>query len=233
MSKTITVGEFQIEVTKKKMKNMRLRVLPPDGKICISAPKNVSDKKIYDFVLSHTEWIKETSEKVRQKSAFADNSLKDSFYLFGKKYTLKKQEGKKKSLVLKDGCAILTLPNKTKPEEDEKYITEWYRKKLKETIPSLLSKWEKITGLSCSSWQIRDMTSRWGSCSVNTKSIRLNLQLAKRPEICLEYVILHELAHTKVAGHGPDFKAILDKHMPDWRNVKKLLNSFPFDTVKN
>jgi predicted metal-dependent hydrolase len=224
--KIIKISEFEIEVTKKKMKTMRLRVLS-DGKICISAPKGISEKAIKDFAESHSEWIRDAVSKVKQDEAAGNGGCRagEHLYLFGEKYLIEENTGRKKSLVLREEKAILTIPENTDDDARKKFITEWYREKLKEEIPPLLEKWESISGLTCSSWQIRDMKSRWGSCSINSKSIRLNLQLAKRPKICLEYVILHELAHTKVAGHGADFKAILDRFMPEWRKIKKLLNT--------
>lgn len=92
-----------------------------------------------------------------------------------------------------------------------------------------LPKWEKITGLYCNSWQTKYMTTRWGTCNTNTRKIWFNLQLAKKPIECLEYVVLHELAHLKVRNHGKDFIAIMDQYMPYWRETKKLLNELKLD----
>ena len=65
------------------------------------------------------------------------------------------------------------------------------------------------------------MKTRWGTCNTVTGKIWLNLQLAKKPLICLEYVILHELTHLKVRNHGKDFIAVMDRYMPDWQTIKK------------
>ena len=101
------------------------------------------------------------------------------------------------------------------------YFASWYRALLKAEVEKHLPKLEKITGLYCSSWQSKYMTTRWGTCNTNTRKIWLNLQLAKKPIECLEYVILHELAHLKVRNHGAEFIAILDQHMSYWRDLKK------------
>ena len=100
---------------------------------------------------------------------------------------------------------------------------------LKEKIELYLPKWEQISGLYCDSWQTKYMTTRWGTCNTATKKIWFNLQLAKKPVECLEYVMLHELAHLKVRNHGKDFVAILDKYMPYWRETRKLLNELKLD----
>ena len=84
--------------------------------------------------------------------------------------------------------------------------------------------WSERTGLVPSGCIVRNMTSRWGTCNTKTGRITLNLQLVRYPIPCLEYVILHELAHLRVLGHGADFKALLDAYMPQWRARRKQLN---------
>ena len=106
--------------------------------------------------------------------------------------------------------------------------TDWQAadKQLRQAITELLPKWESITGLKCSAWQIRKMKTRWGSCNVKTHKIWFNLYLAKTNQRCLEYIILHELLHIKVADHGPKFKALMDYYMPSWREVRKELKQY-------
>lgn len=108
------------------------------------------------------------------------------------------------------------------PESGEtKPYSEAERAALKEQIARLLPKWEERTGLHCAGWQIRDMKTRWGSCSTQTKKIRFALMLARQPEECVEYVILHELAHLYEPSHNARFKAFLDGYMPGWREIRK------------
>lgn len=98
------------------------------------------------------------------------------------------------------------------------------RDTLRELIEIILPKWERVTGLCCSSWQIRDMKTRWGTCNTQTGKIWLSLQLARQPIEFIEYVVLHELIHLKIPGHGKDFKEMLDLYMPDWREKRKMIN---------
>lgn len=155
-------------------------------------------------------------------------------YVFGKQYFLRVMYSYKgNSLVLNGNEAVLTVRKESTARRREAFVNEWYRDLLKEKISIYLPKWEQITGLYCDSWQTKYMTTRWGTCNTNTRKIWFNLQLAKKPIECLEYVILHELAHLKVKNHGKDFIAILDMYMPYWRETKKLLNDFKLDYMES
>ena len=100
------------------------------------------------------------------------------------------------------------------------------RKLLKMRITELLPKWEALTGLHCQTWQLRKMKTRWGSCNIKTKKIWFNLHLAQTTNRCLEYIILHELLHIRIANHGSEFKENMDRYMPNWREVRKELNQY-------
>ena len=119
---------------------------------------------------------------------------------------------------------VLSLRGDGSPEQRKAVLDAWLRERLKAEIAYLLPILSERTGLVPSGWTVRDMTSRWGSCNTQTGKITLNLQLVQYPIICLEYVILHELCHLCVRGHGADFKALLDQFMPDWKARRKLLN---------
>lgn len=94
---------------------------------------------------------------------------------------------------------------------------------LKKKIDVFLPKWENITGLKCSSYHMQYMSSRWGSCIPSTGRICFNLQLVDKPDVCIEYVVLHELIHLRIKGHGAGFKNELSKYMPDWKEANSLL----------
>ena len=140
-------------------------------------------------------------------------------------YLLVNYSNKGNSLVLDGEKAILTVREGSTTEQREKFVNEWYRTILKAEIERVLPKWEQITGLHPDGWQTKNMTTRWGTCNVKTRKIWLNLQLAKKTPECLEYVILHELVHLVEKGHNERFVALMDKFMPNWRNVRKNLNN--------
>ena len=102
-------------------------------------------------------------------------------------------------------------------------ITAAEKTELLRKILMYAQKWEPVLGVQAAKWQLRKMKTRWGSCSVESGNIRINIYLAKKPEECLEYVVLHELCHLLEANHGPGFHQLLDKYMPDWRERKQIL----------
>ena len=214
------IAGFEVELTRKKIKNIYLRVLP-DGSITISAPKRVSESVIEKFVKSKAQWIaaRQSEENKRIVREYKDG---ESIYLFGERLALVVLQSAKNSIHSEEGKLILYVKENA---DREKLVNEWYRGVLKERISQRLYEWESITGLKSSCWQIRNMKTRWGTCNVSTRKIWLNLQLAKLPYECLEYVILHELAHLKVSNHGPQFCAILDEYMPHWRDIRKRMNN--------
>ena len=228
----VLISDIQIEIIKKDIKNMHLSVLPPDGKVRVSAPNNLSDESIIMFVKTKLGWIKKQQEKfeLQPRQSEREYISGETLYVWGHQYFLQVEYNQKKnSLVLEGNKAILSVRKESTAKQREKFVNEWYRSLLKTEVEKYLPKWEAITGLYCDSWQSKYMTTKWGTCNTSTRKIWLNLQLAKKPIECLEYVILHELAHLKVKNHGPDFVAILDLYMPYWRECKKMLNDSKLD----
>lgn len=228
----VLISDIQIEIIKKDIKNMHLSVLPPDGKVRVSAPNNLSDESIIMFVKTKLGWIKKQQEKFEQQPRQSEREYVsgETLYVWGYQYYLQVEYNQKRnSLVLEGNKAILSVRKESTAKQREKFVNEWYRSLLKTEVEKYLPKWEAITGLYCDSWQSKYMTTKWGTCNTSTKKIWLNLQLAKKPMECLEYVILHELAHLNVKNHGADFIAILDLHMPYWRECKKMLNDSKLD----
>ena len=228
----IEISGIQIEVQKKNIKNMHLVVAPPDGKVRVSAPMHLTDESIAMFVRTKIGWIKKQREKfeVQPRQSKRDYVSGETIYVWGQQYFLRVLYSYKgNSLILNGNEAVLTVRKESTTEQREAFVNEWYRALLKEQTELYLPKWEKITGLYCDSWQTKYMTTRWGTCNTATRKIWLNLQLAKKPVECLEYVILHELVHLQVLNHGKEFIEIMDRFMPYWRETRKLLNELKLD----
>lgn len=228
----IEVAGIPVEVIKKNIKNLHLAVLPPDGAVRVSAPQSLSDESIQLFIRTRLGWIHKQQEKFSRQPRQSERQFisGETLYVWGKQYFLQVEYSYKgNSLILSGNKAILTVRKESTPKQRESFVNEWYRMHLKAEIERLLPIWEERTNLHCSSWQTKNMTTRWGTCNTNTGKIWLNLQLAKKPTECLEYVILHELAHLKYKNHGNKFIAFMDAHMPYWRDTRKLLNDSTLD----
>ena len=228
----IVVSNISAEVIRKNIKNMHLAVLPPDGRVRVSAPTQLTDEAITMFVRTKLGWIKKQQEKFQQQPRQSERQYVsgETLYVWGKQYFLQMEYSYKgNALTLSGDKAILTVRKESSPKQRGSFVNEWYRSLSKQEVAKYLPKWEKTTGLYCSSWQSKYMTTKWGTCNPTSKKIWLNVQLAKKPIECLEYVILHELAHLKVHNHGPEFTAILDQYMPYWRDHRRRLNDSTLD----
>ena len=224
----IKIANLDVELIRKNIKNMHLYVLRPDGKIRITAPAKLSEEKIREFILSKLDWIYKQQEKIKGEphQSPLEYVCGETLFIFGKPYMLEVIIGKRtREFVFSGERAILYDKKGSTKEQREKAVNEGLRSALKLKIDELLPKWEKITNLHPSSYQTKKMKSRWGTCNVRTKKIWLNLELAHKKEECIEYVILHEICHLKVTNHGNDFIKLMDRYMPNWREIKKELNA--------
>lgn len=225
----MTLSDVEIKVEKKRIKNMHIYIKPPYGEVLVTAPTYVSKKQIEEFILEREAWIIKNVEKMQNTKVTVDPLYEtgETISVWGEIYTLNVLEDTRYSLTLDDESktATLIVREGCTFEQKENFVKEWYRAELEERVNILLPQWEAYTGLHCSSWQSKTMKTRWGTCNTKTNKVWLNVRLAEHPVECLEYVILHELAHTRVPNHSAEFKAILSEFMPEWKNAKKLLNS--------
>ena len=144
----------------------------------------------------------------------------------GHPYILNVIESKEKQRVeLRDRkyMELYIRPGHTK-DKREKLLREWYRKELKALIPEYIQKWEKIIGVKVEDWGVKLMKTRWGTCNVRDKRIWINLELAKKNSRCLDYIIVHEMVHLLERKHNEQFKAYMDRFLPNWKSIKKELN---------
>lgn len=224
----IVIDNITVTLERKKIKNMYLRVLPPNGEVKVSAPLFISDNEITNFIKSRKEWI------LKKQKLILDNNIKSPLkyktgeihYLWGKEYTLQQISNETiKHVVVDDDKSIiyLPIPKRSTIEKRKKILNEFYRNQMKIAIPPVLDKCVKIVGKTPSEVKIRNMKN-WGNCRYQDKRITLNLNLAKKDPICLEYVMIHELCHLIEFNHGKEFKKLMDEFCPNWKKIKKILN---------
>ena len=231
-SHQITVQNITVDVVRKGIKNLHLGVYPPDGRVRVAAPLAVSDDAVRLAVIGKLGWIK------RKQASFAAQSRQskramvsgESHYFLGKRYRLRIVESiaAPKVVINKSRLELHVLPASTS-EERERVLQRWYRARLKELVAPLLEKWQPILGVAAEHWGIRKMKTRWGSCSTDTGRIWLNLELAKKPAQCVEYILVHELAHLRERHHDARFQALMESVMPQWQLYREELNRTPLN----
>ncbi|MCL2247018.1 MAG: M48 family metallopeptidase [Lentimicrobiaceae bacterium] len=226
------IHDIEIEVIKKRIKNLHLYVLPPNGSVRVSAPLPVSDENIRLFVTSKISWIRTQQNKFAKQLRHNEREFVsgETIYIWGKQYYLQVEYSSKANKFLLDGeRAILTVRQESTAKQRENYVNEVLRKHLKKEITRLLPVWEQKTGLQCKQWLVKYMKTRWGTFSERTGTISFNLQLAHKPIECLEYIIVHELGHITHHNHGKGFIAYMDTCLPYWRETKNKLNNLTLD----
>jgi predicted metal-dependent hydrolase len=227
----IRVEGIAVRVLRKDIKNLHLGVYPPNGRVRVAAPLAVSDDAVRLAVVGRLGWIK------KQRANFAAQAREspremvsgESHHFLGRRYRLR--------VVVGEGPSRVLLHNRTRLELHvslgadsavrERALQRWYRRRLRELIPPLLEKWEPIVGVRVAFWGIKRMKTRWGSCNDVARRVWLNLELAKKPAACLEYILVHEMVHLKERHHTDQFRQYMDRFMPLWRLRREELNRAP------
>lgn len=224
----IIVNDFEIELIKKNIKNLNLSVHPPNGRIRMAAPLHVSEETIRLFVISKSKWIEKNQEKFKNKKIGLKKSYLqgEKHYFNGERYVLNifKTRGKQKVEVNGNKDINMYLRKNNTYESRKTLMSSFYRDYLKENIPVHINKWQPILNVKVEDFGIKQMKTRWGTCNTKAKRIWLNLELAKADRRSLEYVVVHEMIHLIEANHSSRFKFLMDKHLPNWKEIKKELN---------
>ncbi len=225
----ITVANTSFQITRKKIKNLYLRVSVADGSLKITAPLKLSEQKIKAFITSKLAWIEKQKIKYQNRTApiIYRYTTGESHYYQGNCYALNVIHHETKAqVILNDQATIdLYIAENSSITQRQRIMANWYRKKIKEAIPPLLAKWQNIIGVEITDCRIKQMKTRWGTCNIKQRRIWLNLELAKKPQHCLEYIIVHELVHLLERYHNARFYAYMDRFLPQWQSYKKELNS--------
>ena len=188
------IDGLEIEIQKKRIKNYHIYVKAPDGAVLVTVPLRSSEASIRNFVSERMDWIRKSRDDVRNRA--------------------EKRSEIRKYLYTADGRIEVS---------DITYSDKELSALLRERIRLRLPVMEALCGISCKSISVRRMKTRWGSCTTKIGAIRINLDLIHYPDSCLDYILLHELLHIRVPNHGPKFRALMTKYMPDWKERRKML----------
>lgn len=228
---TLTVGGVLVHLVRKDIKNLHLGVYPPNGRVRVAAPLLISDDAVRLAVIRRLAWIKTRRAKFDQQERQGEREMVtgESHWFLGQRYRLRVVEcdlPPSVTITKKTTLELWVRPG-TSPERRREILTAWYRDELKARIPALIAKWSATLGVTPSGWSVVRMKTKWGTCNPDTGHIRLNLELIKKPERCLDYLVLHELTHLLERHHNDRFVALLDRHLPAWRSLRDELNRLP------
>jgi len=233
-NRILEVRGIRVEVVRKAIKNLHIGVYPPEGRVRVAAPLRVNDEAVRLAVIARLGWIR------RQQSRFAEQPRQsaremtngESHYVWGRRYRLRLIERPGPFKVVLSGNSHLDLY--IRPGADatqrEKALNNWYRSQLKVRIPALITKWEPVIGVTVSEWRIKKMKTKWGSCNPVARRIWLNLELAKKPLGCLEYIMVHEMVHLLERHHNSRFYSLMEKLLPQWSLQRERLRHQPLSS---
>lgn len=216
------------ELIQKSVRNISISILPPDGRVRITAPLRTDISVVLRFASAKADWIRKHREKILQRPVqprkkFTDGEVHD---LLGKNYRLVLRQD------MRSGAAVVhyearEIHTSALISSDSRRLSleRLFRRELNKLIPGLISKWEPVMNVKVHAYGIKKMKTRWGTCNVKAQRIWLNLELAGKPVECLEYIVVHEMVHLLERNHTKRFYALMDRFMPEWKQVKKILDN--------
>lgn len=229
-SVSLTIRGIDVDVVYKDIKNLHIGVYPPLGRVRVAAPRRLDDDQVRLAVIQRLPWIKQQRKQLRSAERQSEREMVtgESHYVWGIRRRMKVIERPGRAHFEVDGERLLLyVPAGTTAERRRNLLDRWYREQLRARIPNLIAKWEPILEVTVSQWSIRRMKTKWGSCNRETGHIWFNVELAKKPPNCLEYIVVHEMTHYRERNHGPRFTKLMDRFLPNWRSLRDQLNDAP------
>ena len=226
----LTLGEITVDVIQKDIKNVHLSVYPPTGRVRIAAPLRMDVDTIRIYAISKLGWIKKQQTKFREQVRETPREFlnKEGHYFLGKRYLMKVVERETPpSVNIKHNVIELYVRPGSPQVKRNEILDDWYRGELKSLLPPMIKTWERKLKVSLSEFGIKKMKTKWGACNTEAKRIWLNLELAKKPIHCIEYIVAHEMIHLLERLHNGNFVALMDHHMPEWKIYRQELNRLP------
>lgn len=219
-----------VTVLRKPIKHLHLGVYPPEGEVRISVPEGVSDPVVRVAVIDRLPWIRRQQARFRAQARESTRQLVsgETHWFLGRRYRLKVVEGAGRTGVRVTGRTMeLRCRPGASTERRAGILDGWYRDRLRDLLPPLMEAWENRLGVEVESWQLKRMKTKWASCNAAARRIWFNVELAKKPEACLEYIVVHELVHLIERNHGPIFVALMNEHFPRWAQLRQELGKLP------
>lgn len=226
----MNIDGLEIEVERKPIKNMHLSVYPPDGRVHLSVPDYLTESDARSYVISKWEWIEKQQADIEAQARQTKREYVsgENHFFFGVRYRLAViyTTSGANSIEVRGNTMTMRIRKGSTLERRAELMTEWYREQLKEYIVPLVERWAEKLEEQDITWQVKEMKTMWGSCGVKRRALLFNLELARVPKECIEYVVVHELTHLKVQNHNKLFEALLTQRLPGWRSLRTQLNEF-------
>lgn len=225
---TLLIEDIAAEVVRKPVRQLRLSIRPPLGQLRITVPPGTSAATIREVVLRKLTWIRRHQATMQQRPAppALRYETSETHYYQGQALALHvhEQAGRAQVWLAPAEAALhLRVPPGTTPAQRAQVLARWRRTQLQALVPALLAKWEPVVGAQAAAWGIKQMKTRWGTCSIRARRIWLSLELSQWPLACLEYVVVHELTHLHERLHNARFWHLLGQAMPDWQAPHRAL----------
>ena len=224
---TLHVGDVEFEVVQKNIKNIYLRVYPPDGRVRLSAPRRMGAEEIRVFAISRIPWIQRQRERLARQGHANPLCFEEGEFhpVWGVGCVLRVVERAAAPRVFADdGALVLQVRPGATVEKKQAVLDRWYGEEVRRVAEGMVAEWAPRMGVEVTKLSARRMKTRWGSCSTRTGHVRLSTGLARRRPELLEYVVIHELAHLIEASHGPRFYRLMDRFLPGWQTLRAELN---------
>jgi len=235
MAELIELGDIAISVTRKAVKNVHLSVHPPDGRVTLVAPTSTKLDVARAYAIARIGWIRQQQDRLAKQAREAPRQYcgRETHYLWGRRHLLKVTERDEKPSIKIDHRTIhLQVRPGTTRDQRARIMHEWHLGLLHEAIPALVRKWESRIGVTVQGYFLQRMKTKWGSCSPQRGTIRINTELVKKPRDMLEYVLVHEMIHLLEARHTRAFFKLIDRHYPNWSVVRAELNELPLSSER-
>jgi predicted metal-dependent hydrolase len=219
-----------VEVVRKDIKHLHLAVYPPDGRVRVAAPLRVEEEAVKLAVVTRLGWIRRKQESLRLQDRQSEREYVtgETHYFLGRRLRLRLVDEPRSSVRVAGPDSLeMRVPAETSAKKRGQVMHEWYRRELRDRVPALLERWEPRVGVDVSAVGIKRMRTRWGSCNADARRVWLNLELAKKPPRCTEYVLVHEMVHILERRHNERFRSLMDDFLPSWRLHRDALNQEP------
>ena len=220
-----------MEVVHRDIKNLHVGVYPPSGRVRVAAPWRLDEDAVRLAVISRLGWIRRKQAGFQQQARQSQREFVtgESHYVEGRRYRLgvTEHDGPPTVRLLNNTTLALTVRPGADRAKREAVLYRWYRYRLRSRLPALLAKWELRVGTRGTEVRIKKMKTHWGTCNTDARRIWLNLELVKKPVLCLEYILVHEMVHLIERHHTDRFRQLMDRLMPQWRVYRDELNQSP------